>query len=476
MANIKKNFFYSSILTTANYVFPFVTYPYVSRVLGVTNIGICNFVDSIINYFILFSMMGIGTLGVREIARCSSKAERDRCFCSLFALNTISTTIMLVVLVFCTLFISKLYIYKELMFLGALKLVGNYLLVDWLYRGIEDFRFITIRTIGVKFIYVISVFIFIRDTEDYILYYFLLCLMFCANAAINIIYAKKIITFRFCDLEIKQFVKPFIILGVYMLLTSMYTSFNVMYLGFVSGVTEVGYYTTATKLFSIILALFTAFTTVLQPRGSRLIGENRINEFKSLLSKSIDVLLAFSLPVITFSVLFVSPIIQIISGKGYEGAILPMCIIMPLMFVIGYEQILIVSALMPLKKDNAILVNSLIGAFVGIIMNILLVEKYKSIGSAFVWVTSEIVVLCCAQCFIKKYINMGFPIRNFLKAILHNIPLIVVLCFVLKMNISDVTFQLVLAGLITLLYCFILNYFILGHRDWFYFISKIHKR
>ena len=69
MATIKKNFFYSSILTTANYIFPFLTYPYVSRVLGVNNIGICNFVDSIINYFILFSMMGISIVGIREIAK-----------------------------------------------------------------------------------------------------------------------------------------------------------------------------------------------------------------------------------------------------------------------------------------------------------------------------------------------------------------------------------------------------------------------
>ena len=69
MASIKKNFLYSSILTTANYLFPFLTYPYVARVLGVTNVGICNFVDSIINYFIIFSMLGIGTVGIREIAK-----------------------------------------------------------------------------------------------------------------------------------------------------------------------------------------------------------------------------------------------------------------------------------------------------------------------------------------------------------------------------------------------------------------------
>lgn len=163
MSNIKKNFLYSSILTTANYIFPFLTYPYVSRVLGVHNIGICNFVDSIINYFILFSMMGIAATGIREIAKSKNNPEnRNRIFSSLFILNTISTTIALIILIISIYSVPKLYEYKELMYIGALKLVCNYLLIDWLYRGLEEFKYVTIRTIIVKCIYVGAVFIFIR--------------------------------------------------------------------------------------------------------------------------------------------------------------------------------------------------------------------------------------------------------------------------------------------------------------------------
>ena len=67
--SIRVNFLYSAILTVSNYFFPFITYPYVSRVLGVEKIGICNFVDGIIHYFILFSMLGIVSVGIREIAK-----------------------------------------------------------------------------------------------------------------------------------------------------------------------------------------------------------------------------------------------------------------------------------------------------------------------------------------------------------------------------------------------------------------------
>ena len=459
--SIKRNFFYSSILTTANYIFPFLTYPYVSRVLGVTNIGICNFVDSIINYFILFSMMGIGTVGVREIARCGNKQERDKVFSSLFTLNTISTTIMVAVLVLTTYTVPKLYEHKELMLIGALKLIANYMLVEWLYKGIEDFKFITYRTIAVKVIYVAAVFIFIREQNDYLTYYLLLALMIAVNAAVNIFYARHFVTFRLKASNVRPFVKPFLVLGVYMLLTSMYSSFNVAYLGFAADETEVGYYTTATKLYSILLALFTAFTTVMMPRMSRLIGENDTGQFKQMLNKSVDALFIYSVPLVLLSTIMAPQIIAVIAGNGYEGAILPMRIVMPLMLVIGYEQILVIQTLMPLKKDRAILINSIIGASIGLLMNILLVALFKSVGASIVWVCSEMSVLCSAQYFVTRYIGIKTPFTQLLKALAYNLPLAALLCLISAMGIRNAFIHLILACGVTAAYSFVLQIFIL---------------
>lgn len=460
MPSVKKNFLYSSILTSANYIFPFLTYPYVSRVLGVTNIGICNFVDSIINYFILFSMMGIGVIGIREIAQCKDVQERSKVFSGLLMLNTLSTTIMLIVLIIAIYTIPKFYEYKELMYIGALKLICNYLLVEWLYKGLEDFKFITIRTIIVKVAYVISVFIFIHNANDYPVYYLLLTLMVVANAIINILYARKFVAFTFKDLTIRPFMKSFFILGGYMLLTSMYTSFNVAYLGFVAGETEVGYYTTATKLYAILLAFYTAFTNVLMPRMSVLVTERKWDEFQKLLKKSIDILLALSIPLIAFSVIMAPQIIELISGKGYEGAIIPMRITMPLMLIIGFEQILIIQTLMPLKEDKAILRNSALGAFIGISMNILLVQNLQSIGSALVWVISELAILTSAQWFLYKHYNMHFPAKLIFTKILQNIPLIILLFMFSRVHWHSFALLTVALG-ITFIYSFILQFYII---------------
>ena len=252
--SIRVNFLYSAILTVSNYFFPFITYPYVSRVLGVEKIGICNFVDGIIHYFILFSMLGIVSVGIREIAKNRNDTQKiNRAFSTLFLLNTMSTTIVLAILISCIFFIPKFYIYKELMLIGVLKLISNYLLIEWLYKGLENFKLITQRTIIIKIVYVISIFVFVQNESDFIVYYLLTVLMITFNAIYNLLYARKLISFSFVEVNMKYYIKPFFTIGIYMLLTSMYVSFNVAYLGFVANEIEVGYYTTATKIYTTLI-------------------------------------------------------------------------------------------------------------------------------------------------------------------------------------------------------------------------------
>lgn len=417
-------------------------------------------------------MMGIGTIGIREIAKCKNNPEeRNSIFSNLFALNTISTTIALIILIISIYVIPQLYKYKDLMYIGALKLVCNYLLIDWLYRGLEEFKYVTIRTIIVKCIYVGAVFIFIHKANDYKTYYLISSLMITFNALFNGTYARKFVRLSLRGLALKPYIYPFIILGIYCILTSMYTSFNVAYLGFVSNETEVGYYTTATKLYSILLAIFTAFTGVLLPRMSSFVADNRIDEFKHLLQKSINILFTFSIPTIIFFTIMAPEIIKMIAGKGYEGAITPMRIVMPLMLIIGYEQILVIQTLTPLKKDKSILFNSICGAFTGICLNLILVSSYKSIGSAIVWLTSEIVVLILSQYFVKKYIQSPFPTKALIKNILWHIPLTGCIYAIHISNLSTIT-TLILGGCLLIVYCSIIQIFFIKNEIILHLIKR----
>lgn len=425
MSSIKKNVVYSSILTVSGYLFPLITFPYVTRVLGVNNIGICNFVDSIVQYFIYFSMMGITTIGIREIARVKgNKEELSKTFNNLLAINLTSTVIAILALLMGVLFVPQLQEHKSLFFIGAAKVLANTLLIEWLFKGLEDFKYITARSIIIRALYVVAVLLFVKEPDDYVMYFFLTSFMVVVNAFVNVIYSKKFVRFSFTGINLKTYLKSFFILGSYQLLTSMYTTFNVAYLGFATDTVEVGYYSTATKLFTIILSFYSAFTGVMMPRMSALLGEGRIDEFKRLTNKSVELLFAFVIPIILISEFCAPEIIRIVAGEGYEGSIMPMRIVMPLMLICGYEQILILQMLSPMKKDTAILRNSIIGASVALLSNIILVPLFASSGTAIVWVISEIAVMISAQYFVKKYIGYSMPVKAILIRLLYAIPIV----------------------------------------------------
>lgn len=429
---LKKNIAYSSLLTVANYIFPFLTFPYVTRVLGVANFGMCNFYSSVISYFLLFSMMGMSTLAVREIAKCNGdKSNLNKTYSSLLVLNGITTIISIVVLLLSLVFVGKFQEYPQFIIIGSIQVLSNYFLLEWLFRGLEDFKYITLRSIIIRVLYVFSVLLFVKQDSDFVLYFLLTSLMVSANAIINVVYSRKFVHFSLKNIEIKNYVKPYIIFGAYQLLTSMYTSFNVAYLGFSSGDVEVGYYSTSVKLFNIILSFYTAFTAVLLPRMSLMIERGEIEGFKSLLNRSLSLLFSLAIPIILVVEFFSPEIIKVISGEGYEGSILPMKIVMPLVLIIGIEQVLVYQILMPLKKDKQVFINSCIGAVVGVLLNIVLVPKMMAVGSSIVWLSSELVVFAFAYYFVQKSLNIAQSIWSVLfKKILMYIPLVIVLLYV----------------------------------------------
>lgn len=456
---IKKNFFYSSILTTANYIFPLLTFPYVTRVLGPTNIGICNFVDSIIHYFLLLSMLGIGVVGVREIAKAKNDQKKlSQVFSSLVLLNLLSTVLALVILFVCVLYVPMFREYREMMWVGALKILFNTLLIEWFFKGIENFRYITIRSIIVRTIYVVCVFLLVRSSDDYEIYYLLLTLMIIINAFFNIFYSRKFVKFSFSNISFRPFIGPILIMGLYMVLTSMYTSFNTTYLGVVAGETEVGYYSVATKLYHVLISLFSAFTGVMLPRMSSILSEGRIDDFKNLLNKSVSVLFSFSIPIVIFSIIYAKEIVYIIAGANFDGAVLPMQICMPLMIIIGYEQIIIIQGLMAMDKNKAVFINSIFGAIIGIVLCILLMKPFKSVGASIVWFCSELVVLSSASVFIKKYIQIKFPFKKLFRMIVYHIPLIIILFL---SHIVDLNYWLSIfsAFFVTCLYVIFIQYY-----------------
>ena len=420
--SLKRNFAYKSVLTVSNYLMAFITFPYVSRILGVERIGLVNFVDNTVNYFLLFASMGIGIFGVREIAAVKNEiGNRNIVYSRILGLNLQFTFGALIVYWAFIQLMPHLQEYKSLFYIGSAKILFTAFVIEWFYTGIEQFKYISLRNILVKAIYVIAVFLFVRTTNDYTLYFILTVNVVVMNALINSLYARRYVHILKKEIFSLYYLKQNVSLGIYTIMTSMYLTFNVMFLGFVSNNIEVGYYTTAFKLYTVILSFFTAFTNVMLPRMSAIWASGNDYEFNRLIQKSISLFCVFTFPIMAFGIVLAPQIILLLSGRGYEGAILPMRIIMPAIFFVGMAQILAVQILMPMKKDGVLLKASIIGASISLLLNIFIVSSLHSIGTAIVLLVSECLVTLTYMCYVLTHKLVIFPIKKMFLSIINGV-------------------------------------------------------
>ena len=278
------------------------------------------------------------------------------------------------------------------------------------------------------------------------------------NAIINICHSRRFATLSFRNVDLKAYLKPVFSLGLYKIMVSMYTTFNVIYLGFVAADAEVGYYYAAKKLFYILLGLFSAFTAVMLPRMSSLVEKRQEEEFHRKIGQTFDLVFAIGIPLTLFLVVMAPQIIGLMSGPGYEGAVLPMRIISPVLLLSSMAQIWVIQVLMPLKQDRIILLSSAIGAVTGIVINILLVGRLGAVGSAIVLLCSELAGNLLSFIFAVRKGYLQFPLKQAGIFILGAIPY--VLCCLPGFLITGNFPALTVSAVLCLLYFFLFNFVI----------------
>ena len=421
--SLKGNFIYSTILTFSTYLVPLMVFPYISRILGVDSIGAIDTIDNIIDYCILFSMMGMSTLGIREIAKYKNDKNRlQETFNNLFWLNVISTIVVFFFLIVTTICIPTLQQRIVLLTIGSFKLFANLFWIEWFYRGLEDFKYITIRSVIVRLLFIVSVFVFIKEKSDFTLYYILFVSIVIINAICNWTYKRNKVSLRFKHIALKTYAKPFIILGVFAMLSAIYTKLSIPVLSFTCGDTEAGYYATATRMYQVVIALISSLISVLIPRMSVLIREGNYREISHLFELAFKLLFFISLPIIWYVEFLAPDIIMIFAGSGFEQAAIPMRIVIFQVLIIGSEQIYIMQLLIPLNKDKKVAVAGLCGVITWAILSTILVPLWHGIGTSIVWVATESVVLLIAIYYIKKAMGYHYPWKLFFLSCIESIP------------------------------------------------------
>ena len=403
--SLKINFMMNMLLTISSLIFPLITFPYVSRILSPEGIGKVSFATSLINYFSMFAQLGIPTYGIRICAQVRDNREKlSRVVQELLSINIITSLISYIGLFIAVFTVPKLQNDKALYFIMSVTIILSSIGMEWLYKALEEYTYITVRSVVFKFIALLAMFLLIHKQTDYILYGGISILAASASNVLNFINIHKYVDLKSVrNNNLKMHIKPICVFFAMSFATTIYTNLDTVMLGFMTTNIDVGYYNAAIKIKGILVSIITSLGTVLLPRASYYIEMGLEKELVRISKKTLSFTILLACPLVIYFILFAKETIIFLSGSSFEGAIFPMQILMPTILIIGISNILGMEILVPMNKEKIVLYSVVIGATINIVINMVLIPDLKSSGAAVGTVCAECGVLLIQSFALKKY-------------------------------------------------------------------------
>ena len=424
--SIKTNMIMSVINTSANFIFPLITYSYVARILHTSGTGKVAFVQSILTYFSYLAALGISGYGIRECAKVrNDKNKLSKLTQELLAINIISTIVSYFFLIIVIITIPKMQAYKALFEVMSWSIILQTLGMEWLYTALEEYTYITIRSLIFKTISVILTFGLVKDVNDYVIYGGITIFTTSASNILNFINIRKYIDLKkYENYNLKKHIRPIMTFFMSAIIITVYSQFDTVMIGFMCGDSDVGIYNAALKIKTIIISVSSGLTAVLIPRMSVYYQENYM-KFTKLLEKSFKVSLVVLLPLVSFVFINAKDVLEFLCGLEYLSAtstlrILLICVLALMLTNLFGNQILI-----PKGDEKRYTKSVFIGLWINLILNSILIPKYSSLGAAIATMVTESFNMfwmsrgCKKEIkSIKQDVNIGFYMYPLIIAIL----------------------------------------------------------
>lgn len=408
--SLKKNFCMNAILTMSQFIFPLITFPYVSRILLAEGTGKVSFATSIISYFAMFAQLGIPTYGIRACAQVrNDKKKLSKTAQEIFIINIIMSILAYIVFFIALCNVPRLKDEKTLLIIVSATIFFNAIGMEWLYKALEQYTYITIRSVIFKFIALIAMFLLIHQQSDYIIYGAISIFASSASNIFNFFNVHKYISLRpVGEYNFKQHLKAVSVFFALSCAATIYVNLDTVMLGFMKTNVDVGYYNVAVKIKTILVSIVTSLGTVLLPRASYYVEHGLKEDFYRITKKAINFVFLVATPLMLYFMFFAKEGIFFLSGNTYSGAIVPMQIIMPTLFFIGLTNIMGMQILVPLGKENIVLYSEIVGAVVDLAINYILIPKYASAGAAIGTLVAEIAVWIVQYIYLRKQIKDAY--------------------------------------------------------------------
>lgn len=408
--SLKKNFCMNAILTMSQFIFPLITFPYVSRILLAEGTGKVSFATSIISYFAMFAQLGIPTYGIRACAQVrNDKKKLSKTAQEIFIINIIMSILAYIVFFIALCNVPRLKDEKTLLIIVSATIFFNAIGMEWLYKALEQYTYITIRSVIFKFIALIAMFLLIHQQSDYIIYGAISIFASSASNIFNFFNVHKYISLRpVGEYNFKQHLKAVSVFFALSCAATIYVNLDTVMLGFMKTNVDAGYYNAAVKIKTILVSIVTSLGTVLLPRASYYVEHGLKEDFYRITKKAINFVFLVATPLMLYFMFFAKEGIFFLSGNTYGGAIVPMQIIMPTLFFIGLTNIMGMQILVPLGKENIVLYSEIVGAVVDLAINYILIPKYASAGAAIGTLVAEIAVWIVQYIYLRKQIKDAY--------------------------------------------------------------------
>lgn len=422
-ASLKKNALMNALLTTLSFVFPLITFPYVSRVLLPAGTGRVSFAASIVSYFVLFAQLGIPTYGIRACAQVrDDKEELNQVVQEILSINIVIVALTYIVFWGTLLFFPRLQNDKPLYLILSIQMILNAIGVEWVYKAQEKYAYITIRSIIFKFVAVILTFLLIKSENDYIAYAGITIFAASASNVLNFLNLRTMVSLRKKrKYNFRRHLKPILIFFAMSCATTIYTNLDNVMLGLMKGDTEVGYYNASVKIRNIFVSVVTSLGVVLLPRASYYFEQKLFDEFYKITRKALNFVFIIAVPTTIFFVVYAKEGIYFLAGDAYGNSILPMQILMITLLFIGMTNIMGIQMLVPMGKEINVLISEIVGALVDVVINLMLIPKYGAFGAAIGTLLAEIIVWIFQLLTLNNSIYAAFRKISYLKILLSSI-------------------------------------------------------
>lgn len=394
VASVKKNFIYNTVYNILALIIPFITTPYISRVLGPDGIGAYSYTYSIAYYFVLFTMLGLTKYGNRTIAEVRENKEKlNQTFSEIYVMQFLTGIISTVVYICSVTFVLDDYL--SLFSIQFIYVASATFDISWFFFGIEQFKTTVIRNIAIRILNVICLFLFVKNRNDVTLYCLIMAIStFLSHISLWPILLKKYIQPQRPTISgVLKHVRMNLILFVPTIAVSFYKMLDKIMIGSFVNTIEVGYYENAEKIINIPMALVTSLGTVMLPRMTSVIAtgnqqiERRYNDIT--MSFMLWITCAMSCGIVAISEVFV----PVFLGTEFSASIRIVNILAPTMVLISWGNTLGSQILIPHKKDLSYIVIVIMGVLTNLCLNLILIPIEKAYGAAVATLITEAAVM-----------------------------------------------------------------------------------